>query len=321
MAMLYALDRHAAAPDIRAALDTHDYVLLGPVHRVERGLRRRPPAPERPRRVRRLGTGDRDRTVRPAGPARPPAAAGPVDVAAARSAHRAPNRNRPRPRQLGVGRRPAVPGGGGLRRPGGGRLAGPMARGRRHDHPGRANGRTWRNRRLPEPATAFLQSHWSADQIRRPQAARRSPASMVQPADRRRSATVPRPSPASRGPRHEPRRSRTRGRRDPCRTTTSTPRGPTSPTSAPRLGQPLRERRPAPAACSPTTRGGRARRPSRPAAARCRARRTGPGRGRCRTRRRAGTPRSAARARPGNRARPGRRPRCARHPARRARRG
>jgi dTMP kinase len=28
MAMLYALDRRAAAPDIRAALDTHDYVLL-----------------------------------------------------------------------------------------------------------------------------------------------------------------------------------------------------------------------------------------------------------------------------------------------------
>jgi dTMP kinase len=28
MAMLYALDRHAAAPDIRAALDTHDFVLL-----------------------------------------------------------------------------------------------------------------------------------------------------------------------------------------------------------------------------------------------------------------------------------------------------
>lgn len=28
MAMLYALDRHAAAPDIQASLDTHDYVLL-----------------------------------------------------------------------------------------------------------------------------------------------------------------------------------------------------------------------------------------------------------------------------------------------------
>jgi dTMP kinase len=28
MAMLYALDRHAAAPDLRAALDTHDFVLL-----------------------------------------------------------------------------------------------------------------------------------------------------------------------------------------------------------------------------------------------------------------------------------------------------
>lgn len=28
MAMLYALDRRAAAPDIRAALDTHDFVLL-----------------------------------------------------------------------------------------------------------------------------------------------------------------------------------------------------------------------------------------------------------------------------------------------------
>lgn len=28
MAMLYALDRRAAAPDIRAALDTHEYVLL-----------------------------------------------------------------------------------------------------------------------------------------------------------------------------------------------------------------------------------------------------------------------------------------------------
>jgi dTMP kinase len=28
MAMLYSLDRHAAAPDIRAALDTHDFVLL-----------------------------------------------------------------------------------------------------------------------------------------------------------------------------------------------------------------------------------------------------------------------------------------------------
>lgn len=28
MAMLYALDRRAAAPDLRAALDTHDYVLL-----------------------------------------------------------------------------------------------------------------------------------------------------------------------------------------------------------------------------------------------------------------------------------------------------
>jgi dTMP kinase len=28
MAMLYALDRHAAVPDIRAALDTHDFVLF-----------------------------------------------------------------------------------------------------------------------------------------------------------------------------------------------------------------------------------------------------------------------------------------------------
>ena len=85
MAMLYALDRRAAAPDIRAALDTHDYVLLdrymasnaafgaARLHQDARG--------EFVAWVR----SHRNGTVRGAAPARPPAAARPPAVAAERS--------------------------------------------------------------------------------------------------------------------------------------------------------------------------------------------------------------------------------------------